>query len=186
MAQYVYTMQGVSKTVPPKRTILENISLSIPAGDTLGIVGSTGSGKSTLVKLLLRLYHVSRGRITLDGIPIEEIRLEDLRASMGLVSQDVFLFHGTVRENIAYGTFDASLDQIVAAAKVAEAHDFITDLPQGYDTVVGERGYRLSGGEKQRLAIARVLLKNPGIVILDEATSHLDAENEVLVQRAAS
>jgi ATP-binding cassette, subfamily B, bacterial len=164
--------------------VLRDISLRIPAGQTLGIVGSTGSGKSTLVKLLLRLYHVRRGSITLDGIPIEEIRLEDLRASMGLVSQDVFLFHGTVRENIVYGSWDAPDARIEEAARLAEAHDFIMELPRGYDTVVGERGQKLSGGQRQRIAIARAILKDPPVLILDEATSAVDNETEAAIQRS--
>ncbi len=164
--------------------VLTDISLSVPAGETLGIVGSTGSGKSTLVKLLLRLYHVRSGRITLDGVPIEEIRLEDLRASMGLVSQDVFLFHGTVRENIVYGSWDASDGQIEEAARLAEAHDFIMRLPRGYQTIVGERGQKLSGGQRQRIAIARAILKDPPVLILDEATSAVDNETEAAIQRS--
>ena len=164
--------------------VLRAISLRIPAGETLGIVGSTGSGKSTLVKLLLRLYHVRNGRIMLDGIPIEEIRLEDLRASMGLVSQDVFLFHGTVRENIVYGSWDAPDARIEEAARLAEAHDFIMELPRGYDTVVGERGQKLSGGQRQRIAIARAILKDPPVLILDEATSAVDNETEAAIQRS--
>jgi ATP-binding cassette subfamily B protein len=164
--------------------VLRDIKLTVSAGETLGIVGSTGSGKSTLVKLLLRLYHVSRGRITLDGVPIEEIRLEDLRASMGLVSQDVFLFHGTVRENIVYGSWDATDTQIEEAANLAEAHDFIKDLPNGYETVVGERGQKLSGGQRQRIAIARAILKDPPVLILDEATSAVDNETEAAIQRS--
>ncbi|MDH3207745.1 MAG: ABC transporter ATP-binding protein/permease, partial [Gemmatimonadota bacterium] len=164
--------------------VLADVSLSIPAGETLGIVGSTGSGKSTLVKLLLRLYHVSRGRITLDGQPIEEIRLEDLRAAMGLVSQDVFLFHGTVRENIIYGSWDATESQIEEAATLAEAHEFIRGLPQGYETIVGERGQKLSGGQRQRIAIARAILKDPPVLILDEATSAVDNETEAAIQRS--
>ncbi|MEX2473433.1 MAG: ABC transporter ATP-binding protein [Gemmatimonadota bacterium] len=164
--------------------VLRDISLRIPAGETLGVVGSTGSGKSTLVKLLLRLYHVRHGRITLDGIPIEEIRLEDLRASMGLVSQDVFLFHGTVRENIVYGSWDATNERIEEAARLAEAHDFIMELPRGYDTIVGERGQKLSGGQRQRIAIARAILKDPPVLILDEATSAVDNETEAAIQRS--
>jgi len=164
--------------------VLSRISLSIPAGQTLGIVGSTGSGKSTLVKLLLRLYHVSRGRITLDGIPIEEIQLADLRASMGLVSQDVFLFHGTVRENIVYGSWDATDAQIEEAARLAEAYDFIAELPEGMETIVGERGQKLSGGQRQRIAIARAILKDPPVLILDEATSAVDNETEAAIQRS--
>jgi ATP-binding cassette, subfamily B, bacterial len=164
--------------------VLKDVSLSIAAGETLGIVGSTGSGKSTLVKLLLRLYHVRHGRITLDGIPIEDIRLEDLRASMGLVSQDVFLFHGTVRENIVYGSWDATDAQIEEAARLAEAHDFVLSLPRGYDTIVGERGQKLSGGQRQRIAIARAILKDPPVLILDEATSAVDNETEAAIQRS--
>jgi ATP-binding cassette subfamily B protein len=164
--------------------VLSDVSLEIPAGETLGIVGSTGSGKSTLVKLLLRLYHVRHGAITLDGIPIEEIRLEDLRASMGLVSQDVFLFHGTVRENLVYGSWEATDAQIEEAARLAEAHDFIRALPHGYDTVVGERGQKLSGGQRQRIAIARAILKDPPVLILDEATSAVDNETEAAIQRS--
>jgi len=164
--------------------VLTDVSLSIAAGETVGIVGSTGSGKSTLVKLLLRLYHVRHGRITLDGIPIEDIRLEDLRASMGLVSQDVFLFHGTVRENIVYGSWDATDAQIEEAARLAEAHDFVLSLPRGYDTIVGERGQKLSGGQRQRIAIARAILKDPPVLILDEATSAVDNETEAAIQRS--
>jgi len=127
---------------------------------------------------------VSNGRITLDGVPIEEIRLEDLRASMGLVSQDVFLFHGTVRENIVYGSWDASDAQIEEAARLAEAQDFIMSLPRGYDTIVGERGQKLSGGQRQRIAIARAILKDPPVLILDEATSAVDNETEAAIQRS--
>jgi ATP-binding cassette subfamily B protein len=164
-----------------RASVIEKLSLSIPAGQTIAIVGSTGSGKSTLVKLLLRLYEVQAGSITLDGIDIRDIFLYDLRRGMGLVSQDVFLFHGTVRENIAYGSPQASFEQIIAAAKIAEAHDFICQLPQGYDTVVGERGQKLSGGQRQRLAIARAILKDPPILILDEATSAVDNETEAAI-----
>lgn len=164
--------------------VVENLSLKIPAGKTIAIVGSTGSGKSTLVKLILRLYEVQSGKITLDGIEIDRIKLKDLRRSMGLVSQDVFLFHGTVAENISYGSFDATLPEIIAAAQVAEADNFIQDLPQGYDTIVGERGQKLSGGQRQRIAIARAVLKNPPILILDEATSAVDNETEAAIQRS--
>ncbi len=164
--------------------VVKNISLKIPAGKTIGIVGSTGSGKSTIVKLLLRFYEVQLGRINLDGIEINQINLQDLRRAIGLVSQDVFLFHGTVAENISYGSFDATLPEIIAAAKIAEADDFINKLPQGYDTIVGERGQKLSGGQKQRIAIARAVLKNPPILILDEATSAVDNETEAAIQRS--
>ncbi len=164
--------------------VIENLSLHIPAGKTIAIVGSTGSGKSTVVKILLRLYEVQGGTITLDGIELRQIRLEDLRRAIGLVSQDVFLFHGTVRENIAYGSFDATLTEVMAAAEIAEAHEFISRLPQGYDTIVGERGQKLSGGQQQRIAIARAILKNPPILILDEATSAVDNETEAAIQRS--
>ena len=164
--------------------VVENLSLHIPATKTIAIVGSTGSGKSTLVKLLLRLYEIQAGSITLDGIDIRQLKLKDLRHAIGLVSQDVFLFHGTVEENITYGTFDATTEEIVAAAKTAEAHEFIMELPQGYDTIVGERGQKLSGGQQQRIAIARALLKDPPILILDEATSAVDNETEAAIQRS--
>lgn len=164
--------------------IIQKLSLHIPAGKTIAIVGSTGSGKSTLVKLLLRFYEVRSGIITIDGIDIQKLQLQDLRRCIGLVSQDVFLFHGTVAENIAYGSFDAKESDIIAAAKVAEAHDFIMQLPQGYETIVGERGQKLSGGQKQRIAIARAVLKNPPILILDEATSAVDNETEAAIQRS--
>jgi ATP-binding cassette subfamily B protein len=137
-----------------------------------------------LVKLLLRLYEVQGGTITLDSIDLRQLRLKDLRGAIGLVSQDVFLFHGTVRENIAYGTFDATHAEVMAAAEIAEAHEFISQLPQGYDTIVGERGQKLSGGQQQRIAIARAILKNPPILILDEATSAVDNETEAAIQRS--
>lgn len=171
-------LQGVTFAYQDYQPVLQNLSLTIPAGKTTAIVGSTGSGKSTLVKLLLRFYEIQAGTIYLDGTDIREIQLGDLRRSMGLVSQDVFLFHGTVRDNIAYGKADATVDEIVTAAETAEAHRFILNLPYGYDTIVGERGQKLSGGQRQRLAIARAVLKNPPILILDEATSAVDNENE--------
>jgi ATP-binding cassette, subfamily B, bacterial len=164
--------------------VIQNLSLSIPADKTIAIVGATGSGKSTLVKLLMRLYEIQSGKITLDGIDIRELQLNDLRSSMGWVSQDVFLFHGSVLENIAYGSFDASDDRIVEAAKIAEAHNFIEQLPLGYDTIVGERGQKLSGGQRQRLAIARAVLRDPPILILDEATSAVDNETEAAIQKS--
>lgn len=164
--------------------VVQNLTLKVPAGQTIAIVGSTGSGKSTLVKLLLRLYEISAGRITLDGIDIRHLDPQDLRQAVGLVSQDVFLFHGTVAENITYGTFGATRDEIIQAAKIAEAHSFIEQLPSGYDTIVGERGQKLSGGQRQRLAIARAVLKNPPILVLDEATSAVDNETEAAIQRS--
>lgn len=164
--------------------VVEHLTLKVPAGSTVAIVGSTGSGKSTLVKLLLRFYEVTSGRVTLDDFDIRELAPQDLRQAIGLVSQDVFLFHGTVAENIAYGSFGADPSAIEAAAYVAEAHDFIANLPQGYDTIVGERGQKLSGGQRQRLAIARAVLKNPPILVLDEATSAVDNDTEAAIQRS--
>jgi ATP-binding cassette subfamily B protein len=164
--------------------ILTDISLKIPAGNTIGIVGSTGSGKSTLVKLLLRFYEIDEGKIIIDGINIQDIFLWDLRKAIGLISQDIFLFHGTVKENIAYGQPDADNQAIIKSAKIAEAHEFITALPQGYDTIVGERGQKLSGGQRQRIAIARAILKDPPILILDEATSAVDNETEAAIARS--
>ncbi len=166
------------------REVIRNLSLDMPAGDTIAIVGATGAGKSTVIKLLLRYYDVTGGRVLLDGFDLRELRQEDIRKAIGLVSQDVFLFHGTVRENIAYGDPDAPLDRVIDAARVAEAHEFIMQLPQGYDTVVGERGQKLSGGQRQRLSIARAVLTDPPILILDEATSSVDNETEAAIQRS--
>ena len=164
--------------------VIGNLSLHIPAGKTIAVVGSTGSGKSTLVKLLLRLYEIDSGTITLDGIDIRDLKFKDLRRAIGLVSQDVFLFHGTVAENIAYDSPEATEFEVMEAAKIAEAHEFITQLPQAYETIVGERGQKLSGGQRQRIAIARAILKNPPILILDEATSAVDNETEAAIQRS--
>jgi ATP-binding cassette subfamily B protein len=167
-----------------REAVIKDFNLQIPAGSTIAIVGSTGSGKSTLVKLLLRFYEIQAGSITIDGIDLRAIVLYDLRRAIGLVSQDVFLFHGSVRENIAYGNNQATEEEIIEAAKMAEAHEFIMELPQGYDTVVGERGQKLSGGQRQRLSIARAILKNPPILILDEATSAVDNETEAAIARS--
>ncbi|MEG3846919.1 ABC transporter ATP-binding protein [Microcoleus sp. herbarium13] len=167
-----------------RNDILKNLSLQIPAGATIGIVGATGSGKSTLVKLLLRFYEVQSGRILIDEIDIRDLNLCDLRRCIGWVSQDVFLFHGTVAENICYGSFHANQEQIIHAAKLAAADEFIEQLPQGYDTIVGERGQKLSGGQRQRIAIARAILKDPPILILDEATSAVDNETEAAIQKS--
>jgi ATP-binding cassette subfamily B protein len=177
-------LRSVTFAYRGRAPVLQGFSLTIEPGTTVAIVGPTGSGKSTLVKLLLRLYEVNGGSITLDGRDVREIRTADLRRAMGLVSQDIFLFHGTVRENIAYGSFDATDERVEAAARLAEAHDFIEALPQGYHTIVGERGQKLSGGQRQRLAIARAILKDPPILLLDEATSAVDNETEAAIQRS--
>lgn len=176
--------KNVTFSYNQRKPILQYFSLTLPAGKTTAIVGATGSGKSTLVKLILRLYEVQYGNIYLDGIELTNLNLKDLRRAIGLVSQDVFLFHGTVAENIAYGSFEATNREIVNAAKIAEAHEFIAQLPDGYKTIVGERGQKLSGGQRQRIAIARAVLKNPPILILDEATSAVDNETEAAIQRS--
>jgi len=168
----------------PAPAVIRDFTLHIPAGQTVALVGPTGAGKSTIVKLLLRFYDVQQGRIMLDGHDLRDLQRHDLRRAIGFVSQDVFLFHGTVRENIAYGSFDASEGAIIRAAKIAEAHDFIMQLPNGYDTIVGERGQKLSGGQRQRISIARAVLKDPPVLILDEATSSVDNETEAAIQRS--
>ena len=164
--------------------VLRGLSIDVPAGETHAIVGATGSGKSTVVKLLLRLYEPTSGRITVDGAPIDTLTFSSLRGATGFVAQDVFLFHGTVAENLAYGRTDATDEQIRRAAELAEAAEFIEAMPHGYDTIVGERGQKLSGGQRQRLTIARAILRDPAILILDEATSAVDNETEAAIQRS--
>lgn len=164
--------------------VLNGINLNIDSGKTLALVGPSGGGKTTLCHLIPRFYEVDEGEITIDGNNIKDIRVKSLRSNIGLVSQDVFLFAGTIKDNVMYGNINASKEELIRAAKNAEIHDFIMGLPDGYDTNVGERGIRLSGGQKQRISIARVFLKNPPILILDEATSALDNETEIKIQRA--
>ncbi len=177
-------LDDVSFSYSDGREIIKGLTLDFPAGHTVAIVGATGAGKSTVIKLLLRYYDVTSGRVLLDGYDLRELKQADIRNAIGLVSQDVFLFHGTVRENIAYGCQDLPDHLIVEAAKIAEAHQFICELPQGYDTVVGERGQKLSGGQRQRLSIARAVLTDPPILVLDEATSSVDNETEAAIQRS--
>ena len=164
--------------------VLSHVSFEIPAGKSIALVGPSGSGKTTICSLLPRFYDVTEGRVTIDGNDVRKLTLESLRSQIGLVSQDVYLFGGSIKDNIAYGKPDATMDEIVDAAKKANIHDFIMELPDKYDTFVGERGPRLSGGQKQRISIARVFLKNPPVLILDEATSALDNESERFIQKS--
>ena len=164
--------------------VVEDVDFHVEGGETLALVGPTGAGKSTLLKLLLRMYDPDAGEIRIDGQDVGDVTLSSLRQRIGYVSQDTFLFYGTVEDNIRYGSFDADEADVVAAAKAAEAHEFITNLPDGYDTMVGERGVKLSGGQRQRLDIARAVLKDPEIMVLDEATSDVDTETEMLIQRS--
>lgn len=164
--------------------VLSHVSFEIPAGKSIALVGPSGSGKTTICSLLPRFYDVTEGRVTIDGNDVRKLTLESLRSQIGLVSQDVYLFGGSIKDNIAYGKPDATMDEIVGAAKKANIHDFIMELPDKYDTFVGERGTRLSGGQKQRISIARVFLKNPPVLILDEATSALDNESERFIQKS--
>ena len=164
--------------------VLSHVSFEIPAGRSIALVGPSGSGKTTICSLLPRFYDVTGGRITIDGKDVRTLSLKSLRSQIGMVQQDVYLFSGTIRDNIAYGRPGASMDEIIEAARRANIHDFISELPDGYDTFVGERGARLSGGQKQRISIARVFLKNPPVLILDEATSALDNESERWIQQS--
>lgn len=164
--------------------VLSHVSFEIPAGKSIALVGPSGSGKTTICSLLPRFYDVTDGRVTIDGNDVRKLTLESLRSQIGLVSQDAYLFGGSIKDNIAYGKPDATMDEIVDAAKKANIHDFIMELPDKYDTFVGERGTRLSGGQKQRISIARVFLKNPPVLILDEATSALDNESERFIQKS--
>jgi ATP-binding cassette subfamily B protein len=175
----------VSFTYPGSaRPTLSNINLTVAAGTHVAVVGSTGSGKTTLGYLSARLYDPTSGSVTLDGVDIGELALQDLASVVGIVSQEAYLLHASIADNLRFARPDASDADILAAAKAAQIHELISSLPQGYDTVVGERGYRFSGGEKQRLAIARMILRNPPVLVLDEATSALDTRTEAAVTAA--
>jgi ATP-binding cassette subfamily B protein len=163
---------------------LEDLSFTIQPGQLVALVGPSGAGKTTLTYLIPRLYDPTSGRIVLEGHDLRDVTLNSLAAQIGMVTQETYLFHDTIRTNLLYARLDAAQAEIEAACRAANMHDFITGLPNGYDTIVGERGYRLSGGEKQRLAIARVILKDPRVLVLDEATSHLDSQAEALIQEA--
>jgi ATP-binding cassette subfamily B protein len=176
--------EGVSFRYEPERPLIDELDLVVEAGRTVAIVGPTGAGKTTLVNLLMRFYEIDAGRICVDGIDIRELARDDLRRQFGMVLQDTWLFHGTVRENIAYGRLDASEAEIQAAAEAAHVDHFVRTLPDGYDTVIDDDATNLSAGEKQLLTIARAFLANPPILILDEATSSVDTRTEVLIQRA--
>ncbi|TQR07987.1 ABC transporter ATP-binding protein [Psychrobacillus soli] len=175
---------NVSFRYDKHKSVLEDINLSIKAGETVAFVGPSGAGKTTICSLIPRFYEVNEGAISIDGLNIQDVTMQSLRAQIGIVQQDVFLFTGTIEENIAYGKKDASVEEIRDAAKKAHLEDFIASLPEGYNTQIGERGLKLSGGQKQRLAIARMFLKNPPILILDEATSALDTETEKIIQKS--
>ena len=171
---------GYSVTNP----VLKNINLKVNEGEMLGIVGRSGAGKSTMVNLISRLYDVDKGTIKIDGVDVKDLALSDLRKNVAMVSQDTYIFMGSVAKNIAYGNEDASMEDIIRAAKLASAHDFISKMPDGYDTIIGASGKNLSGGEKQRISIARAILANPKILILDEATASVDTQTEKAIQNS--
>jgi ATP-binding cassette subfamily B protein len=168
----------------PATPVLKGISLSVPSGKTLGIVGKTGAGKTTLANLIARLYDVKEGTVTIDGVDVKKLSLSQLRRNIGIVSQDIYLFIGSIADNIRYAKPDATIDEVINAAKIASAHDFIVNLPDAYETRVGAGGQDLSGGERQRLSIARTIIQDPGILILDEATAAMDTETEGKIQQS--
>ncbi|MFI8491775.1 ABC transporter ATP-binding protein [Peribacillus butanolivorans] len=178
--------QSVDFTYDESVPVLSNLNLTMKAGQITALVGSSGAGKSTITNLLIRFYDPQQGTIKMDGLDIRDVSLKSIRSQMGIVSQDIILFNGSIRDNIVYGKLDATDDEITESAKAANAHDFIRAFPNGYNSQIGERGVKLSGGQKQRIAIARALLKSPQIIILDEATAALDTESEHLIQEALS
>ncbi len=182
--QGAFTFERVSFGYHTYEPVLENINFDVKPGEMIGLVGASGAGKSTLINLIMRLYDVDQGRITIDGVDIRDIKMESLHSQIGVVLQETFLFSGTILQNIRFAKQDASLAEVIQAAKAANAHDFICKTPDGYNTYVGEHGYNLSGGERQRISIARAILNNPRLLILDEATSSLDTESEFLIQQA--
>ncbi len=177
------TFEGVSLHYKDQQALFD-INIDAPSGKTVAIMGTTGSGKTSIINALNRFYDVSRGRVLVDGVDVRDWKLETLRENIGIIMQEVFLFSATIEENIMYGNPDATKEEIIRAAKIADAHDFIMEMPQGYDTIVGERGMGLSGGQKQRIAIARAIIKNPKILIMDDCTSAVDMETEFKIQQA--
>ncbi|MDR0286183.1 MAG: ABC transporter ATP-binding protein/permease, partial [Clostridiales bacterium] len=178
------SINGISFSYEPNRPVINDITLDVKAGEMIGIVGHSGAGKSTLINLITRLYDVNEGSISIDGVNIKDMAMEDLRNQIGIVLQDTYLFMGTMAENIAYSKPESTMEEIISAAKAAYSHDFIMNLPDGYDTRIGVGGHGLSGGEGQRISIARAILKNPRILILDEATSAIDTQTESQIQKA--
>jgi ATP-binding cassette subfamily B protein len=177
-------LRDVSFSYDGIRKVLRNVNLKVDAGTMVGLAGPSGGGKTTMVNLICRFYDVLEGQILVDGVDVRDYDVESLRRKIGVVLQEPFLFHGTVGQNIAYGHPEATMERIIESARAANAHDFIVGFPDGYDTLVGERGHTLSGGERQRISISRAILNNPTILILDEATSSVDTETEKLIQEA--